>query len=82
MFESFVESVTGDEPTVAGKSAIDKDVTELLLNDLETKMLEIVQEAQKMMRHSKRHILTTQDIESAFRKLSIKVSNRPLEQLS
>ena len=28
-----------------------------------------------MMRHSKRHILTTQDIESAFRKLSIKVSS-------
>lgn len=45
LFESFVESVTGDETPIAGKSPIDKDVTELLLSDLETKMLEIVQEA-------------------------------------
>ena len=74
LFESFIESVTGDEPSVVGKSALDKDVTELLLSDLETKMLEILQESQKMMRHSKRHILTTQDVESAFKKLTIKVS--------
>jgi len=31
-----------------------------------------MQEAQKIMRHSRRHILTTQDIEAAFKKLTIK----------
>ena len=47
LFDSFIESVNGnpnskEESTVAGKSSIDKDVTELLLSDLETKMLEII----------------------------------------
>ena len=74
LFESFVESVTGDEVSGSGKPALDKDVAELLLSDLETKMLEILQEAKKVMRHSKRHVLTTGDIESSFKKLTIKVS--------
>ena len=42
-----------------GKQVLDKDVSELLLSDLETKMLEVLQEAKKIMRHSKRHVLTT-----------------------
>ena len=43
LLESFVESVTGDDANVLpGKSALDKDVAELLLSDLETKMLEIL----------------------------------------
>ena len=74
LFESFVESVTGDDVSGSGKPALDKDVAELLLSDLETKMLEILQEAKKVMRHSKRHVLTTGDIESSFKKLTIKVS--------
>ena len=74
LFESFVESVTGDEVSGSGKPALEKDVAELLLSDLETKMLEILQEAKKVMRHSKRHVLTTGDVESSFKKLTIKVS--------
>lgn len=77
LLDCFVESVTGDEPSaqVAGKSLFDKDASEMLLSDLETKLCEIIQEAKKTMRHSKRTILTTSDIDSAFRKLNIKVSN-------
>ena len=75
LLESFVESVTGDDTSGApGKSALDKDVAELLLSDLETKMLEILQEAKKGMRHSKRHVLTTQDIDASLKKLTVKVS--------
>lgn len=75
LFESFIESVTGDEPNPTGKqSALDKDSAEMLLSDMETKMLEILQEAKKVMRHSKRHVLTTSDIEASFKKLTIKVS--------
>ena len=76
LLESFVESVTGDEPqaNVQGKQVLDKDISELLLSDLETKILEILQEGKKIMRHSKRHVLKTQDIDAAFKKLSINVS--------
>lgn len=75
LLESFIESVAGDEPHAGthGKAILDKDVTELLLSDLETKILEILQEAKKTMRHSKRHVLTTSDMDAAFRKLTIKV---------
>ena len=73
LFESFIESVAGDEPNSSGKSVLDRDVTELLLSDLETKMLEILQESKKLMRHSKRHVMTTNDIDSSFKKLTIKV---------
>ena len=75
LFSSFVESVTGDmADSAAGQSALDKDVAELLLSDLETKLLEILQEGKKVMRHSKRHVLTTADVDSSFKKLTIKVS--------
>jgi transcription initiation factor TFIID subunit 6 len=50
---------------------IDKDVSEFLLADLELKITEILQESKKVMRHSKRHVLTTQDVDQAFKKLSI-----------
>ena len=77
LLESFIDSVTGDDTAVApGKSALDKDVAELLLSDLETKMLEILQEAKKGMRHSKRHVLTTHDIDASFKKLTVKVSRQ------
>ena len=76
LLECFFESVGGDEPqaNIPGRPVLEKDVTELLLSDLETKMLEILQEAKKVMRHSKRHVLTCTDIDAAFRKLEIKVS--------
>ena len=73
LFSSFFESVTGDEICAAGQPALDKDVAELLLSDLETKLLEILQEGKKIMRHSKRHVLTTGDVDASFKKLTIKV---------
>lgn len=76
LLDSFIESVAGDEPQAQtqGKALLDKDVSEMLLSDLETKLCEIIQEAKKTMRHSKRHVLTTSDIDAAFKKLTIKVS--------
>ena len=50
---------------------MDKDVSDFLLNDLESKLIEILQESKKLMRHSKRHILTTQDIQKTFQKMQI-----------
>ena len=81
LLDSFVESVVGDEPSASagGKVNLDKDVSELLMNDLETKLLEILQESKKMMRHSKRHVLTTSDIDAAFRKLTIKVREKDMD---
>lgn len=38
---------------------------------MEHKMKEIVQEAKKIMRHSKRDFLTTQDVKLAMRKLNV-----------
>lgn len=46
-------------------------MSELLLADLEQKIQEIIQESKKIMRHSKRHVLTTKDVTQAFQKLSI-----------
>ena len=60
----------------SGKAILEKDVSELLLCDLETKLLEILQEAKKTMRHSKRHVLATSDIDAAFNKLTIKVRQK------
>jgi transcription initiation factor TFIID subunit 6 len=65
LLTSFAESV--------GLSKLDNEIEDLLLSDLESKMLEIVQEAKKFMRHSKRDILKTEDIKHAMDKLSIPV---------
>ena len=58
VFDCFFEAVSGalDDPT---QSIIDKDVNEFLLADMEQKLTEILQESKKVMRHSKRHVLTT-----------------------
>ena len=66
LLTSFADSV--------GLSKLDNEIEELLLSDLESKMLEIIQEAKKFMRHSKRDILKTDDIKHAMDKLSIPVS--------
>lgn len=50
---------------------LDRDVSDFLYNDLETKLLEILQESKKIMRHSKRSVLSTQDVNAAFKKLNI-----------
>ena len=40
-----------------------------MLADLEQKLLEIMQEGKKVMRASKRHVLTTTDVAHAMNKL-------------
>jgi hypothetical protein len=44
LLDCFVESVAGDEPQAQtqGKALLDKDVSEMLLSDLETKLSEII----------------------------------------
>ena len=42
-----------------------------MLADLEQKLLEILQEGKKVMRASKRHVLTTEDIAHAMNKLQV-----------
>lgn len=58
--DCFFEALGGS--TDEQNRQLDKDVSDFLLNDLESKLIEILQESKKLMRHSKRHILTTQDI--------------------
>lgn len=66
LLTSFADSI--------GLTKLDNEIEDLLLSDLESKMLEIIQEAKKFMRHSKRDILKTDDIKHAMDKLSIPVS--------
>jgi len=63
LIASFAESV--------GLDKLDDEVAELLLSDLETKMQEIIQESKKIMRHSKRDVLRTDDISLAMQKLAL-----------
>eukprot|EP00850_Spirogloea_muscicola_P021168 SM000239S08073 [mRNA] locus=s239:3886:7958:+ [translate_table: standard] len=50
----------------AGVSNLGSDVAEALAPDVEYRMREIVQEAVKCMRHAKRCVLTTEDVNSAL----------------
>lgn len=63
LISSFAESV--------GIKKLDKEIEDLLLSDLESKLLEIIQEGKKIMRHSKRDFLRTEDIRHSMEKLSI-----------
>lgn len=66
LLDCFQEAVAGDDP-----KALSKDVQDLMLADLEQKLLEVIQESKKVMRASKRHVMTTQDLTLAMQKLSI-----------
>jgi len=70
VLDCFFEAVSGSTDDVH-QSIIDKDVSEFLLADMEQKLTEILQESKKVMRQSKRHVLSTQDVDQAFKKLSI-----------
>jgi len=50
-----------------GISNLSPDVAQALAPDVEYRLREIMQEAIKCMRHSKRTILTTEDVNSALR---------------
>lgn len=59
VLDCFFEAVTGGPSDEVPKNTLDKDVSDFLMSDLESKLIEILQESKKIMRHSKRHILTT-----------------------
>ena len=66
LLNTFLEAL-GIEPDQIDQQARE----ETLFPSLEHKMKEIVQEAKKIMRHSKRDFLTTQDVKLAMRKLNV-----------
>ena len=66
-----------------GIGALNEEVLDGLVSDIEFRLWAVVEEALKFMRHSKRAILTTQDIASALRVMDIEPlygyeSTRPL----
>lgn len=52
-----------------GISNLSNDVTETLARDVEYRIAQVLEEALKFMRHSRRTVLTTQDITQALRVL-------------
>ncbi len=65
LITSFAESV--------GIKKLDREIEDLILSDLESKLLEIVQESKKIMRHSMRDVLRVDDVKQAMDKLTIPV---------
>lgn len=66
-----------------GISSLNDDVTENLARDVEYRVAQVLEEALKFMRHSKRTLLTTQDVTLALRVLDVEPlygyeSSRPL----
>lgn len=66
-----------------GISNLSNDVTETLARDVEYRIAQVLEEALKFMRHSRRTVLTTQDITQALRVLNVEPlygydSTRPL----
>ncbi|KAK3047827.1 histone H4-like TAF Taf6, SAGA complex subunit [Extremus antarcticus] len=66
-----------------GIASLPRDVVEHLARDVEYRMAQVLEEALKFMRHSKRTTLTTQDISQALRLLEVEPlygyeSTRPL----
>ena len=69
LLNTFLEGL-GIEADQIDKQALE----ETLFPSLNHKMYEIIQEAKKLMRHSKRDYLTCQDIKFAIQKLNISQS--------
>ncbi len=65
LITSFAESV--------GIKKLDREIEDLILSDLESKLLEIVQESKKIMRHSMRDVLRVDDVKQGMDKLTIPV---------
>lgn len=66
-----------------GITSLNDDVLQSLCSDIEYRVSQALEEALKFMRHSKRSILTTQDIAEALRALEVEPlygyeSTRPL----
>jgi histone H3/H4 len=68
LITSFAESV--------GIKKLDREIEDLLLSDMESKLLEIIQESKKLMRHSHRDFLRVDDVKHAMSKLSIPVRSQ------
>lgn len=56
-----------------GISNLSSDVAQALSPDVEYRLREIMQEAIKCMRHSKRTVLTTDDVDSALNLRNVEV---------
>ena len=54
-----------------GITNLNNDVTENLARDVEYRIAQVLEEALKFMRHSKRTLLTTQDVSHALRVLDV-----------
>lgn len=54
-----------------GLTNLHNDVTENLARDVEYRVAQVLEEALKAMRHAKRTLLTTQDINAALRNLDV-----------
>jgi transcription initiation factor TFIID subunit 6 len=63
-----------------GIQNLSQDAAKQLAMDVEYRIQEIVQEALKFMRHSKRTILSPADISSALKTLNIEVLQRLLRR--
>lgn len=66
-----------------GISALNDETVDSLVSDIEFRLWAVIEEAMKFMRHSRRAIMTTQDIASALRVMDIEPlygyeSTRPL----
>ncbi|RJE19681.1 Transcription initiation factor TFIID [Aspergillus sclerotialis] len=66
-----------------GIANLNNDITENLARDVEYRIAQVLEEALKFMRHSKRTLLTTQDVAQALRTLDVEPlygyeSTRPL----
>lgn len=67
----------------AGIGVLSDEVLDGLVSDIEFRLSTVIEEALKFMRHSKRAVLTTQDIASALRVMDVEPlygyeSTRPL----
>jgi len=63
-----------DVADTLGISQLSGDVAKQLAMDVEYRIQEVVQEALKFMRHSKRTVLSPADISNALKALNIEVS--------
>ena len=59
-----------------GIQALGDDVAQAILSDMEYRVREVVQEAMKFMRHSKRQRLCCTDVDSALKLKNVEVGAR------
>ncbi len=61
-----------------GISKLKEEIAQALASDVEYRIREIIQDAAKFMKHSKRTQLTTQDVNNALSQKNVEVRHRLL----